>query len=259
MMRDSIIQLFLLQNLLLWSSALAFVSHRTATKSILILRQHVENGHPLARLSPPPTRQLSSLFQSSSELDGESPKQRRRKRVKRKEVVEEEEAEEEQEDNDNNDDIPAISTSTSTSIPESKARGDNPVRLQVRDVRTLVSGGGSSPLDNSGPVLDSRGSNSAAAASSSSSRESLSPDSLRMLLEDAKELQALESKSRGGAVSTGDGEFSLPDTLKSILSTLVTVDFFVVCAFLVWFLAGIFCSYVLKDDTVQIAFNRKWW
>lgn len=44
-------------------------------------------------------------------------------------------------------------------------------------------------------------------------------------------------------------------TIRNALSTLVTADFFLVCAFLLWFLAGIFCSSVLKDDTVQIAFN----
>ena len=32
-------------------------------------------------------------------------------------------------------------------------------------------------------------------------------------------------------------------------------DFFVVCGFLVWFLAGIFASSVLDNDAIQIAFN----
>ena len=39
------------------------------------------------------------------------------------------------------------------------------------------------------------------------------------------------------------------------ISTIVTIDFFVFIGLLVWFLAGNFCSYVLKDDTVQIALN----
>ena len=47
----------------------------------------------------------------------------------------------------------------------------------------------------------------------------------------------------------------MKETIFDILSTIVTIDFFVVLALLAWFLAGIFCSYVLKDDTVQIAFN----
>jgi hypothetical protein len=45
------------------------------------------------------------------------------------------------------------------------------------------------------------------------------------------------------------------EIIFEVISTIVTVDFFLVLALLVWFLAGIFCSYVLKDDAVQIAFN----
>ena len=88
-------------------------------------------------------------------------------------------------------------------------------------------------------------------------------DSLEMLLQDAKDFKALEEKkqesgsSLGSTTSSEDGGLSVPDSFRNILSTIVTVDFFVVCGFLLWFLAGIFCSYILKDDTVQIAFNRK--
>ena len=44
-------------------------------------------------------------------------------------------------------------------------------------------------------------------------------------------------------------------TVKNVLSTIVTIDFFVDCALLLWFLAGVFSSYVWKDDAIQIAFN----
>ena len=89
--------------------------------------------------------------------------------------------------------------------------------------------------------------------------DGLSDDSLKMLLEDAKEFQSLEQKSESSSAveSSEDEGFSIPDAFRNILSTVVTIDFFVVCGFLLWFLAGIFCSYILKDDTVQIAFNRK--
>ena len=62
----------------------------------------------------------------------------------------------------------------------------------------------------------------------------------------------MQSSESSNGSSNGD---AAANPLKNALSTLVTVDFFVVCGFLVWFLAGIFCSSVLKDDTVQIAFN----
>jgi len=42
---------------------------------------------------------------------------------------------------------------------------------------------------------------------------------------------------------------------SSVLSNLVVADFFFVLVLLVWFVLGIFCSNVLKDDTVQLAFN----
>lgn len=72
--------------------------------------------------------------------------------------------------------------------------------------------------------------------------------SLEALLADAKRMRAKEAEDEA------DGP-SIPSAIKSVISTIVTIDFFVVCALLAWFLAGIFCSYVIKDDTVQIAFN----
>ena len=74
--------------------------------------------------------------------------------------------------------------------------------------------------------------------------------SLEALLADAKRMRAKEAEEK----SEADGP-SIPSAIKSVISTIVTIDFFVVCALLAWFLAGIFCSYVIKDDTVQIAFN----
>lgn len=71
-------------------------------------------------------------------------------------------------------------------------------------------------------------------------------DPLAMLLADAKAMGDRESSSTTTTSST----------LQSVISTLVTVDFFVVCALLVWFLTGIAFSAVLQDDRVQIAFNN---
>jgi hypothetical protein len=45
--------------------------------------------------------------------------------------------------------------------------------------------------------------------------------------------------------------------LRNILSTIVTIDFFVVCMFLVWFLSGIVIRSISGNDTIQIAFNNQ--
>jgi hypothetical protein len=71
-------------------------------------------------------------------------------------------------------------------------------------------------------------------------------NSLEDLLADARKMRETEEPDAGP---------SIPAMFKSVVSTIVTIDFFVVCGLLAWFLAGIFCSYIIKDDTVQIAFN----
>jgi len=117
-------------------------------------------------------------------------------------------------------------------------RDDSGVKLQVTDVRNLSGG----QQQESVPV--SAGSMESPQSPSTYQPSASFDDSLDQLLRDAKQMKASEKPA--------DADESL---LRKVISTIVTVDFFVVCAFLVWFLAGIFCSYVLKDDTVQIAFN----
>jgi hypothetical protein len=73
---------------------------------------------------------------------------------------------------------------------------------------------------------------------------------LESLLADAKRMRA----ERGGSSNT-NSDVSAGDKIINFLSVVVTFDFFVVCGLLLWFLVGVFCSYVLKNDTVQIAFN----
>jgi len=77
-------------------------------------------------------------------------------------------------------------------------------------------------------------------------------NSLEALLADAKKMRKQAEIENG---DDNENSISIPGTIKSVISTIVTIDFFVVCALLAWFLAGIFCSYIIKDDTVQIAFN----
>ena len=65
----------------------------------------------------------------------------------------------------------------------------------------------------------------------------------------------LNSDGGSGLLFDEEGR-GIKSAIGNALSTIVTADFFVVCGFLVWFLLGIFCSSILKDDTVQIAFNN---
>jgi len=149
---------------------------------------------------------------------------------------------------------------------------NNPVQMQVMDVRDVVSGksSGSNMESVTTPTnkmerskkemnieeydedddeyeyyYEDENNNEVIVGYSSSSSSS----SLEQLLADAKKMR----QDEGVETSSAEQESSL--TIRSVLSTIVTADFFVVCALLLWFLAGIFCSYVIKDDTVQIAFN----
>lgn len=80
-----------------------------------------------------------------------------------------------------------------------------------------------------------------------------------MLLADVKEFQSIEGEGKSLAPPEDQEQgYALPENVRNIISKVVTADFFLIIAFFVWFLAGIFCSYILKDDTVQIAFNRKY-
>ena len=123
------------------------------------------------------------------------------------------------------------------------------VEMEVMDVRDIVSGGTSTGFstttNDDTNVVMSTGSTSFSSSSSSGD------DSLERLLADAKKMR-LESSTND---DDDDDGISAPNAIKSVISTIVTIDFFVVCGLLLWFLAGIFCSYVIKDDTVQIAFN----
>ena len=76
-------------------------------------------------------------------------------------------------------------------------------------------------------------------------------ESIEQLLADARSMRKSSSKDYDAV----DEETPLKEKILGVVANIVTVDFFVVIALLLWFLAGIFCSYVLKDDTVQIAFN----
>ena len=83
-------------------------------------------------------------------------------------------------------------------------------------------------------------------------------DSLEQLLADAKSFRVAEKEKDKEDEDNGEeeGGISIPKSVSGAISTIVTIDFFVVIALLVWFLAGIFGQYVLKDESIQIAFNN---
>ena len=159
-----------------------------------------------------------------------------------------------------------LAPETPQNIEKPKPRADAPVSLKVQDIRQVVNGKDATstlksekPTDafeitsTKSPVMESdTGRQIISDKIISSSRSGDIPDdSMQQLLIDAaamksgtKVSETLEEPSSG-----------VSKKIRDAVSTLVVVDFFVVCGFLLWFLAGIFCSSVLQDDTVQIAFN----
>ncbi|KAL9182838.1 hypothetical protein ACHAXT_004117 [Thalassiosira profunda] len=79
-------------------------------------------------------------------------------------------------------------------------------------------------------------------------------ESIEQLLADARSMRA-SSSSEGQMSDDGEGS-SVKDTVFEVISTIVTIDFFVVIGLLAWFLAGIFFRSAFGNDAVQIAFNN---
>lgn len=256
-----------------------FVSSFTLSPRLPLLHQsEVHSSKPMHMNRSHEYRPTRCFMSSSStdELDDSKPSQKRRRRRK---------------DGKNSasmaDDVTSPSDTGSTSEIPSKDTNDgnkdvtttmatsidsnNPVQMQVMDVRDVVAGKNvdssnagvasitSNDIQDSVDETDDdedddddeyeyyyedENNNEVIVGYSSSSSSS----SLEQLLADAKKMREdTETKE----VSSEEESLSV----RSILSTIVTVDFFVVCGLLLWFLAGIFCSYIIKDDTVQIAFN----
>lgn len=169
-------------------------------------------------------------------LSSEEPK-RRRKRLRRKDapdIARSGSSEDEQ-----------ATIPTAVAVPDLKPRDNAPVELTIQDVRSVVSG---KSVDDPFEQQDAFSQSSESFSYTTNTDENKPSDSMKQLLADAREMRQNDNED-------GDSNVSIPDAVRNILSTIVTIDFFVVCALLVWFLAGIFGSYVLKNDNVQIAFN----
>ena len=212
----------------------------TTKVSPVLAPSHIQNRYLTQQLYAVDDKEESTSSENST------PKKRRRKRK-----------------------APVDESSSSSSTPESPSqdledmlvpRDEDPVELQVKNVQELVGDSTKSATTNkpatSFPVSNATPSTSNTAASEVSNSNSNLDDSLAQLLEDAKRMQADgDDASSAVGASREEGSLTVKQQAANIISTIVTADFFVVCGFLLWFLLGIFCSTVLKDDTVQIAFN----
>ena len=216
----------------------------TTKVSPVLAPSHIQNRYLTQQLYAVDDKETTTGTVASSENN--TPKKRRRKRK-----------------------APVDESSSSSSTPQSPSqdledmlvpRDEDPVELQVKNVQELVGDSTKSATTNKPavpfPVSDATPSTSNTAASEVSNSNSNLDDSLAQLLEDAKRMQADGDDASSAVGASGEeGSLTVKQQAANIISTIVTADFFVVCGFLLWFLLGIFCSTVLKDDTVQIAFN----
>lgn len=195
---------------------------------------------------------------------------RKRKRKKKVQVVDAEDISMVEMDGNKPELIDAESMPPSLNL---KPREDAPVQLEVKNILASSAEPEPSAISTVSSMLSSMlGSTDTPRSGETTTRASSTidggssdmgfgdrplDDSLEQLLEDARLMteEEKDSKTVGGVFSDEEGA-GVKEMIGNALSTIVTADFFLVCAFLVWFLLGIFCSYILKDDTVQIAFNN---
>jgi len=227
----------------------------------------------LSKFSTTPKTFLSATENADAE-DGNAAPKRKRKRKKKAQIVDVVDT-----TADNQEDAQAPKPAESVPaapVLDLKPREDEPVQLEIKNIVASTAEPEPSAIATVSAMLssvmgskDKTGSSSSMSGSSSTTNDISTSsmnnfagrpldDSLDQLLEDARVMteEELEAKKENGILSDEQGT-DVKKMIGNALSTIVTADFFLVCAFLVWFLAGIFCSYVLKDDTVQILFNNQ--
>lgn len=168
----------------------------------------------------------------------------------------------------------AVPGSSQSAPPPVVVRSSSAVQLEVVDVRDAVAGrtrtssasavAPSAPASPTGrreprrePLRSDATPPTETSASESTRRRSVTmgdDDAFARLLQDAQQMRQAAGGDGAGSSSSSTG-FSVPNAAKNAISTLITADFFLICAFLLWFLAGIFASTVLQNDAIQIAFN----
>lgn len=194
----------------------------------------------------------TTLWMSSEEMAGGDPPKRRRKRKKKVEKATTASSDDDTPESDNDEPVKSIEQEL-----DLKPRESTGVEFQVRDVRDIVGGVTRSEPSVTVPdvqpaVASTTTSTATTIPDSGTSSPSSSDDSFERLLEDARRMK----EESGGAVDAGSGEESMKAKVRNVLSTIVTADFFVVFAFLLWFLAGIFSRTFFQNDAIQIAFNN---
>lgn len=73
--------------------------------------------------------------------------------------------------------------------------------------------------------------------------------------EDIARFREIEGRSKRKGEGD-DGGFALG--ARDLISTIITLDFFVVIAFMLWFIAGVISSYGLKNSFLLDEFNASW-
>jgi hypothetical protein len=204
----------------------------------------------------------SRLFSSQDDdADVSESTSRRKRRVRRKESSG---------DNDTDATEKTASAAPEAAAPEAAAPAvdlrprESAAPLQVRDIRDLAGTGGA-------PVKPASSANAQQPSSSVTVNKFNAPggagsnkfssddtgnleDSLAELLADARNMQVKEDQDMQDA---GETKMSMPKTIRNVISTILTADFFAVCFFLLWFLLGIAVRSIAKDDSIQIAFNNQ--
>jgi hypothetical protein len=244
------------------------VAPQTFTVSRIVSRARAVGPAAVFR----PTATTTSLF-SSQDDDASASSSRPKRRVRRR-----------KEESDAGEEI--VSAPEAAAAPEVAAPPAAPEAglrpreaakpMQVRDIRDLVPGGRASTETPSEPEEADMASSSSssspqpaptksmyvsAGAGSNSENTGNLDDSLKMLLADARKMQDDKDTERQDAIESGTFDDDTDDRsfkkkVRSTIGTIIAADFFVVCAFLVWFLIGIAARTVADNDTIQIAFNN---
>lgn len=259
------------------SAMLSLASAFTSPLPRVAARGRVAHFRALSDVTPMRPRGFASLCEMASDGSGEvagaEPPRKRRKRKDGKQFSPATAAES---DADAVDDADPEPEDTADQVVPTAPK-ENVVVMQVRDIRDVVSGvpEPEPPVaevvveydddedeeladDEEWEYYDVDEDGNEIIVSEDEGDGRVKDDSLEQLLADARRMRASSSAATSdGQSQMTDGEdgSSMKDTIFEVISTIVTIDFFVVIGLLVWFLAGIFCSTVLGNDAVQIAFN----
>jgi hypothetical protein len=200
---------------------------------------------------------------------------RRKKRVRRKEeVISDGEINTEIMGDDSLDSLP-LAQQQQVVAPEISLtpRQESRVAMKVLDLRDLTQPGTITNDNKSFNSSDKSKTNNKATALSRASTSIVddydeddidnknydSMDPIQRMLIDAKRMQSKEDEKNDSGLSNSegtDGEKSdVGNSIRNVISSIVTIDFFVVFGFFLWFLAGIFSSYILKVSPFVPAYS----